>query len=127
MQQKIHDLLYLKDKTNIFLSVLLISAIFSIDTLKHFMENKIQSKIVFIAKSMLWSVLLYVAMMLVFNWDDVKAIAIGRNTIAVVANTDTMPTNPNSSTSITRHRGVFKSIVSIVRTISGFASISITQ
>ena len=91
------------------------------------MRSKIRTTFVFIAKSMLWSLLLYVTMMLVFNWDDVKAIAIGKNTTAVVASTENVPVNSNPPAGITRHRRVFKSLVSIVRTISGFASISLER
>ena len=55
------------------------------------MKPAIQTQLAFIGRSMLWSLLLYVAAMLVFNWDDVRNVVKGVKAVTVV--TDTIPTS----------------------------------
>ncbi len=91
------------------------------------MKPRTQKKVLFIGRSMLWSVLLYMSMMLVINWDDVSR-AMGRNAATIVANTQqqdqfTEPAIP-AKANITVHAGIIKSIVVILKTVSGIASSS---
>ena len=89
------------------------------------MKQRLQTRVVFIAKSMLWSLLLYVVMMLAINWDDVSRTISGKNTIAVVSEQPTKQIpGSNAPASISKHVGIIKSIVSIVKTISGYTGIS---
>jgi hypothetical protein len=80
-----------------------------------------QKQLRFIGKSLMWSLLLYVTVMVAFNWNEVS----GRNIVSVVS---TLPSAPgvdsNATSRVARHTGVIKSIVSIAKTISGFTSIS---
>ena len=50
------------------------------------MKNVAQKRIVFVAKSMMWSLLLYGFFMLAFNWEDVSNKVRGINPITVVNN-----------------------------------------
>ena len=91
------------------------------------MKPRTQKKVLFIGRSMLWSVLLYMSMMLVINWDDVSR-AMGRNAATIVANTQqqdqfTEPATP-AKVNITTHISIIKSIVVILKTVSGIASSS---
>jgi hypothetical protein len=91
------------------------------------MKQRIQKPVVFIAKSILWSLLLYVVMMLTINWDDVSRTLTSKDAMAVVCDSAAQQI-PYSKppASITGHTGVIKSIVSIVKAISGFASVSVS-
>jgi hypothetical protein len=84
-----------------------------------------QKQLRFIGKSLMWSLLLYVTVMVAFNWNEVSATVSGRNIVSVVS---TLPSAPgvdsNATSRVARHTGVIKSIVSIAKTISGFTSIS---
>ena len=50
------------------------------------MKPVFKKRFAFITKSMLWSVLLYVVLMLVFNWDDVSNRVKGANAITIMSN-----------------------------------------
>ena len=85
------------------------------------MKKGIQNKVVFIGKSMLWSVLLYMTMMLVVYRDEVGNAITGRNAVAVITGTEQSVDNPAG---MPKKQGVIKSIAVIVRTLSGFASVA---
>ena len=89
------------------------------------MSHRIRNRVAFAGKSLLWSLLLYVAVMLVINWDEVSNTVTGKNTIAVAHNVPAqqMP-DANNPASISRHAGVGRSIMIIIRTISGLASVA---
>lgn len=82
----------------------------------------------FIGKSLLWSLLLYVAMMAAFNWDDVRNSVTGKNSITIVK-----PTVPGEQVTdlgtpqpvapdIAHHAPMVKSMLTLLRTIIGFQS-----
>ena len=56
---------------------------------------QIRNRVVFVAKSMLWSLLLYALFMLAFNWDDVSNRVRGTDPITVVNSTS--PSLPSAS------------------------------
>ena len=93
------------------------------------MKQRVQKRIKFVLKSMLWSVLLYVAMMVAFNWDDVRNVVNGSNPITIVNNPQIEPAALNQPegipSNITKRKGVIKSIVSLVRIVSGVAEIAV--
>jgi hypothetical protein len=88
------------------------------------MKPGIQKRFAFICKSMLWSVMLYVTMMLVFNWDEVNNAIKGNKGITIVTNTlpgvDPSGTAEGKQANISGHVKVFTAIVSIVKTVTGF-------
>ena len=55
------------------------------------MKPGIQKQFAFIGRSMLWSLLLYLAAMLVINWDDVRNTIKGNNAVTVVTDTIASP------------------------------------
>ena len=85
------------------------------------MNRQFKHTAVFIGKSMLWSVLLYTAMMLGVYHHEVGNILKGRNAVAII--TGTQP-SPEEDAVVMKKQGVIKSIAAIVRTISGFASVA---
>ena len=50
------------------------------------MKQSLEKWLVFIAKSMLWSLSFYFALMLAFNWDDVSSKISGKSAVTTVAN-----------------------------------------
>ena len=86
-----------------------------------------KKRFAFIGKSMLWSLLLYVVMMLAFNWDEVSNVVTGKNMITVVNNAqpEQQISGVNTPTvtpaSISTHSGAVKSILAILKTISGIS------
>jgi len=91
------------------------------------MKQSIRTRGKFVFKSMLWSLLLYIGLMLAFNWDDVRIGVSGANPITIVTNSqqssESAVVNPpvDIQSNITRHKGVLKSVVSLVKIISGIA------
>lgn len=85
------------------------------------MNRHIKNKVVFIGKSMLWSLLLYITMMLVVYHDEVSNAITGRNAVAVITDAEQPITD---APELPKKQGVIKSIATIVRTLSGFASVS---
>ena len=81
----------------------------------------------FIVKSFLWSVILYSALMVAFNWDEVHNSVTGRNNSTVISpdfpgSILTVTTNPTPSPSTSAsHAGILKSIVVVFRTIIGIS------
>ncbi len=92
-----------------------------------FMKQATKKQVVFIARSMMWSLLLYVVMMLVFNWDDVSKTIKGNNAITIV--TDTLRGSQSQGTdgqgaaptSISLNAGVLNNIITLLKDISGIA------
>ena len=80
------------------------------------------------ARAMMWSLLLYTATMLAFNWDEVKNTVSGNNAITIVK---TYPPTPEATgidqpagiPGNIKHAGIIKSIVSLVKIVSGVAEI----
>ena len=66
---------------------------------------------------MLWSLLLYAALMLVFNWDEIRRSARGNDGVTIV-NTDAGQTGQTQAG--TAHSRAAKTIIAILRTVSGF-------
>ena len=93
------------------------------------MKNRIQKWSVFIGKSMLWSLLLYVAMMLAINWDDIKNTVSGKNKTAIVTNIAPESQNPSVTSpsvvpaNISRHTNIFKKVMTL---LSGVAQTSVS-
>ena len=78
------------------------------------MKPGIQKRFAFIGKSMLWSLLLYVTIMLVMNWDEVSNPVNGNARITVVNTSLPEPqapgvNNPDATqTNVSRHVNVGK-------------------
>ena len=92
------------------------------------MKQRIRIQVVFIGKSMLWSLLLYAAVMLVINWDDISNTVAGKNAIAVVNNIPEQQVPVvNNPPSISHHTGTLKTILLAVKAVSGLTTISIVK
>ncbi len=86
------------------------------------MKPGIQKRFAFIGKSLLWSILLYAVFMLVINWDEVNNTVHGRTTTTIINVSPTGEKQITDTHSNTHgNGGVMKNIVSVLRTISGFA------
>jgi hypothetical protein len=59
------------------------------------MKLNTRNGFLFIGRSMIWSLLLYVAMMVAFNWEDVSRTVLGKNAVTIVSST--LPTPPADS------------------------------
>ena len=86
------------------------------------MKPAMQKQIIFIGRSLFWSLLFYLAVMFVFNWDEVNNILRGNNTVTVLR--DTIPVlqpvyEPNTSTSIVSHTSIIQNVINVLRTITG--------
>jgi len=86
------------------------------------MKPALLKRFAFIGKSMLWSLLLYVTMMLVFNWDDVRNTVYGNNKITVINNAlpdqeTPVAGNPN----VSGHAGFINNVIMLMKTISGIS------
>ena len=87
------------------------------------MKPAIKKQFSFIGRSLLWSLLLYVVMMLAFNWDEVSNTVKGNNTITVVTHTLPEPQFPYANdpgtfpANISKHTGIIVNIVSLVKDI----------
>ncbi len=88
------------------------------------MKKGIQKWSVFLGKSMLWSLLLYVALMLAVNWDDIHNAFTGRNKITIVADTTTASQNTSAQVpaTITHHASSFKKVITLFSGISKAAT-----
>ncbi len=87
------------------------------------MKPVIQRRFVFVAKSMLWSLLLYTVFMVALNWDDVSNKVRGVNPITVITNVSSQPpviSKPAVVTpSISRGVGVIRGLINLVSSVSG--------
>ena len=94
------------------------------------MKPVFKKRFIFIAKSMLWSMLLYVVLMLAFNWDDVNNKVKSSNPITVMSNI-TSPQTPEANNpaaippSIAHNMGFAEKIITLARNISGIIGIAI--
>jgi len=89
------------------------------------MKPEILKRIAFAGKSVLWSLCLYVVVMLVFNWDDIKNSMGERNNPMVVINSElgepqSLFSKPSGApASIAQHAGTVKSIFILVKVVCG--------
>ena len=95
------------------------------------MKPILQKRFAFIAKSMLWSMLLYVILMLAFNWDDVSNKVRGNNPITVISNIPSpeiavpVANNPISShSSIAHNVSAVRKIITLAKSISNIFGIT---
>ena len=91
------------------------------------MKPGMLNRLVFISKSMLWSLLLYAAFMVVCNWDDVSNKVQGINPITVVNNIATQPSAANTPAvvhpGVSHTTGLIKGIIRLVSSFHATASI----
>ncbi len=86
-----------------------------------------KKRFAFIGKSLLWSLMLYVAFMVTINWDEVSNTVSGNNPITVINQTlpDAPPPGINSPvttpTNINTHSVIVKGIIAVVKAVSGFS------
>ena len=90
------------------------------------MKPRTQKRILFIGRSMLWSVLLYMSMMLVINWDDVSRAL--NATATVVSSTQPAdqsqdPAN-TAKANVAAHTGIVKTVIVVLKAVSGIATAS---
>jgi hypothetical protein len=88
--------------------------------------------VVFISKSMLWSLLLYMAAMLAFNWDEVSTTKKGKNAVTIVSHAAPaqgvnepciLPANiTHGGGNIQVIAGLLKNIAGLVKTAAGIYS-----
>ena len=91
------------------------------------MKQRIIRQVAFIGKSMLWSVLLYIAVMLVVYKEDIGNSISGKQPISVTADKP-MPQIPgNTDPTTVKQTRTVKNMVAILKTISGYASIPAIQ
>lgn len=91
------------------------------------MKIRPEKSIVFIGKSILWSVLLYTVMMLVFNWEEINSTLKGRNAVTI----ESVPVSPfepyTHPASIAIHKNGFGAVINLIRNISGFVTAAVPQ
>jgi len=91
------------------------------------MKQGTQKRFAFIGKSMLWSLLLYMIMMLAINWDEISNTVNGKTGISVV-NTSLPVSLPvvnepvAAPTNISTHSGFVTNIVAVIKTIAGISA-----
>ncbi len=89
------------------------------------MKSQMLRRIVFIGKSMLWSLCLYIVLMLAFNWDEIKTASSNNSAIVINSNQQTDGTSNQSQivkASISQHTGTFKNIAIIIKSICGLSA-----
>jgi len=83
--------------------------------------------IVFIGKSILWSLLLYTVMMLAFNWEEVNSTLKGHNAVTI----ESVPASPLDPyihpASIAIRKSGFGTVINLIRNISGFVTAAVPQ
>lgn len=91
------------------------------------MKQRFFRQVAFMGKSLLWSALFYVAVMLVVYKEDISNTIAGKQPIAVTTNTP-LPQIPRSTDQATaKHTRAVKNLVAIIKTISGCASILVCR
>ena len=92
------------------------------------MKSVILKKASFICKSMLWSALLYIALMLVINWEEVThptANNAGALTEAAAPTDFTSPANPAiADKDHNKLTGIIGNTIVFLRTIAGFSVVA---
>lgn len=88
------------------------------------MRKGIQRRFAFICKSMLWSVLLYMVVMLVFNWQEVNNTLRGRHDVTVITDllSDRNGNNNGGQKNISARSGIIATSLSLLRVITGITS-----
>ena len=81
------------------------------------MKTVLQKRLGFIARSLAWSLLLYVALMLAFNWDEVKCTVQGRR-IAVVAGDQDADAGKGAA-NIDHETGMLHNMLVVIKNVSG--------
>ncbi len=92
------------------------------------MKPEIRRRFVFVAKSMLWSLLLYTVFMAALNWDDVSNKVRGINPITVITNISTQSYSVDRPAivppSIAHTTGLIRRLVHLVSSFHVSASIT---
>ena len=87
------------------------------------MKPVILKRIAFVGKSMLWSLCLYVIMMLAFNWDEIKNTMTDNNSIVAISSELGQPQSvfnqPSVPATISQHAGTVKSVLALVKVVCG--------
>ena len=85
-----------------------------------FMRPVLQKRLLFVAKSMLWSVLLYGVCMLAVNWDDVSNKIRGVHPVTIISDLSTPPNivNPvHPAKSISLNATVIRNLAAIAHAV----------
>lgn len=86
------------------------------------MASPIKKRFSFIGKSLLWSLLLYMVMMLAFNWEDLRHTLRGEDRVTVV---NTFQGSDNTTavpqTVVTDHKSLAANLLILLKTISGIS------
>ena len=93
------------------------------------MKPVLRKRLVFIAKSALWSVLLYIVLMLSFNWDDVSTKVRDTNPITVINNINSPQTPPANDpaiipSTISHNVSIVGKIITLAKTIGKIVGIA---
>ena len=88
------------------------------------MKKRIQKWSVFIGKSMLWSLLLYVVTMAAVNWDEINKTITGKNKTTIVNNILPQLQDPTAQSpaitpaNISHGANVFKQVITLLTGIA---------
>jgi len=89
------------------------------------MRLVILKRIAFVGKSMLWSLCLYVVMMLAFNWDEIKNTMTDNNSSVVITSeldqSQSVFNKQSVPATISQHAGAVKGILTLVKVICGLS------
>lgn len=90
------------------------------------MQPATKRKFVFITRSVFWSMLLYVAVMLIFNWEEVSNKVNGKNSVTVVTHTLPQPAEviiPATTTDdVAKTTDIISGLWHLVKQLTGRAS-----
>ncbi len=91
------------------------------------MAPRIKTRIAFIGRSMIWSLLLYVTMMLLINWDEVSNAINNKAGITIVEQPASVSPGANSPAvlpaNISSSANTAKKILNIIKAIAGTPSV----
>ncbi len=85
------------------------------------MKQEIQKRFSFYGKSILWSLLLYSAVMLTLNWDEVSHTITGNNRIKAVITNAATKQSPQVAIPEASQTGATNGIVTLIRVLSEIA------
>jgi hypothetical protein len=92
------------------------------------MKPEMNRRFTFIGKSLLWSLLLYVVMMSVMNWEEIRNTVKGGNSITVVTTEQNSDGNTIvSHANISERKGFVNDVAALLKTLSGFAVSSVSN
>jgi hypothetical protein len=80
------------------------------------MKPAAQKRFAFMGKSMLWSLLFYVVLMLAFNWDEVSRSIKGNDGVTIINAPADQPAQAQASS----HTRMAKTLFMLLKTVSGF-------